>query len=158
MIVLGPRGTLYYAFSDSLWIRIFDADGEEVGGFAAPRERRRVTREDIDRVVEREQGPDPDESRREVADMIRSTAPETWPAFAWFLVDDRGRVWASPAPGGEPSDPARWDVFQPDGRRVGIASMPVGFFPLAIRAGRVYGVTRDSQDVPTVVALDLVGE
>ena len=50
-----------------------------------------------------------------------------------------------------------WDVFDADGRFLGIVSMPQRFQPRLFLADRIYGVWRNELDVPFAVRLRVVG-
>ncbi len=74
--------------------------------------------------------------------------PETKPAYDRFLPDPTGALWvAEYAARGEP---ARWDVFDVQGRWMGPVAMPGGFRLLEIGADDVVGVVRDHLDVERV--------
>lgn len=49
-----------------------------------------------------------------------------------------------------------WDVFDADGRFLGVITMPPRFVPQVIRGNKVYGITRDELDVGYVVRLRVV--
>lgn len=49
-----------------------------------------------------------------------------------------------------------WDVFDSQGRFLGVVTMPSRFTPTVFRGDRVYGVWQDEQDVPYVVRLRVV--
>jgi hypothetical protein len=91
------------------------------------------------------------------------------------MTADDGRVWVrvaqaarlnstvklrtSPGGLGQPTDeegrprwiePAVYDVLEPTGRYVGRVRVPDGLMGLAIRADTVWGMLRDSSDVPQV--------
>ena len=71
--------------------------------------------------------------------------PETKPAYDGFLPDPTGALWVGEyAARGEP---ARWDVFDAEGRWMGPVPMPAGFRLLEIGADEVVGVVRDDLDV-----------
>ena len=50
-----------------------------------------------------------------------------------------------------------WDVFDSDGRFMGVVTMPNRFAPRAFVGHRIYGVWRDELDVQYVVRLRIVG-
>jgi hypothetical protein len=50
-----------------------------------------------------------------------------------------------------------WDVFDADGRYLGVVSMPQRFSPRGLREDKVYGVWRDELDVQYVTRLRIVG-
>jgi hypothetical protein len=63
---------------------------------------------------------------------------------AWNPIEDQG------AP--------EWDVFDSQGRYLGIVTMPRRFAPRMFRGDKVYGVWRDELDVQYVVRLRIVGD
>jgi hypothetical protein len=108
-----------------------------------------VTREDRERAVEglawfTDQGGRIDAGR----------IPSTKPAFATLMVDDRGHLWVAP-PRGE-GEPGRvFDLFDPEGRYLGVLRTPVTINPLYTHfAGdHLYTVATDELDVPYVVRM-----
>jgi hypothetical protein len=50
-----------------------------------------------------------------------------------------------------------WDVFDRQGRFLGVLTMPSRFQPLRVVDDRVYGVQRDELDVQHVVRLRVTG-
>ena len=79
--------------------------------------------------------------------------PERKPVFDQLIVDDERRLWVRRSvPRGE--SPA-YDVFDAEGEYLARVRMPPDmhpYIPFVIRRGRLYGVVRDSLDVPYVVA------
>jgi len=51
-----------------------------------------------------------------------------------------------------------WDVFDSEGRYLGVVTMPRLFTPKLFRDGKIYGVWRDALDVQYVLRLRIVGE
>ncbi len=51
-----------------------------------------------------------------------------------------------------------WDVFDSEGRLLGVISMPPRFAPRIFRGDKIYGVWRDELDVQYVVRLRIVGD
>ncbi len=51
-----------------------------------------------------------------------------------------------------------WDVFDSEGRLLGVISMPSRFAPRIFRGDKIYGVWRDELDVQYVVRLRIVGD
>lgn len=102
---------------------------------------------------------------------------ETYPAFAELAVGPRGTLWVqhlrdfanltsteranirvdlrSLQRGGvdafEDAGAQFWDVFDPDGRFLGVVTMPTRFAPLLFAGNDVYGVWRDDLDVQHVL-------
>ncbi|HKS07665.1 MAG TPA: 6-bladed beta-propeller [Gemmatimonadaceae bacterium] len=99
--------------------------------------------------------------------------PDTKPAYGSFLIGAEGRIWVQLSVESEkytPDAPAtaqpnplpvvpyrsrelRWDIYEPDGKFVGRVAVARGFTPYAARGDAIWGVTRDADDVPTVVKL-----
>jgi hypothetical protein len=50
-----------------------------------------------------------------------------------------------------------WDVFDSNGRYLGVVSMPARFQPRMIRDDKIYGVWRDELDVQYVARMRIVG-
>ena len=51
-----------------------------------------------------------------------------------------------------------WDVFDAQGRFLGVVNMPPGFTPRVFRGDRIYGIWRDELDVQYVLRLRIVGD
>jgi hypothetical protein len=51
-----------------------------------------------------------------------------------------------------------WDVFDAQGRFLGVVQMPQGFTPRLFRGDKIYGVWRDELDVQYVLRLRIVGD
>lgn len=91
---------------------------------------------------------------------------ENYPAFLNLLVASDGSVWlqqiqtaedlmASGAESFNPQDLGshRWDIFDAEGRYLGVLEFPVGFTPLRLLPGQVYGTWNDDLGVPYVKRL-----
>lgn len=137
------NGHIYYGPGDSLSIEVYDLEGQRDRAFSSPYTPPRVTGEDIEHAV-KEQSADELLSR-----ALRAEAPERWPAYHNFVVDDAGQIWVGlTSPNGEP---IRWAVFSRTGERLCSVTFPETVGPEVIRDNRVYGVARDTLDVPSVV-------
>ncbi|UCG88928.1 MAG: 6-bladed beta-propeller [Gemmatimonadota bacterium] len=96
---------------------------------------------------------------------------EFFPAFSAVLGGPRGSIWVQHVqPASELSEEEledynfieesgapMWDVFDAEGRYLGVVTMPPKFAPRLIRANRIYGVWRDELDVQYVVRLRIIG-
>ncbi len=51
----------------------------------------------------------------------------------------------------------RWDVFDHDGRYLGVTELPAGFRLAAVHGSALYGIETDSLDIPSVIRLVRVG-
>jgi hypothetical protein len=50
----------------------------------------------------------------------------------------------------------QWDVFDREGRYLGVVEMPLNFQPVQFSGNKVYGIQRDELDVQYVVVLNVV--
>lgn len=84
--------------------------------------------------------------------MVYATAetPEFLPAHGALLVDDGAHLWVREYDASGRRDPARWYVFDPEGRFLGVVVMPTGFRPNQIVGGRVVGLWSDEDGVEFV--------
>lgn len=97
---------------------------------------------------------------------------DVFPAFASLTAGPAGTVWVQHIqPASELSEEEfaafnpiedtgapEWDVFDSQGRFLGVVTMPRRFSPRLFRDDRIYGVWRDELDVQYVVRLRIVGE
>lgn len=104
------------------------------------------------------------------ANRAQVSFAEFLPAFAALAVGPGGSLWVQPVQA--PSDlsdaqieaynfiedygAADWDVFDAEGRYLGVVAMPPRFQPRLFVEDRIFGVSRDALDVPTVVRLRVV--
>jgi hypothetical protein len=91
-----------------------------------------------------------------------------WPVMAQILAGPNGTVWAQRirtsddvSAGGEEFNPQdlgsdEWDIFDAEGRYLGVLTMPAKFAPLRIDGDALWGVQRDEFDVNSVVRYRLV--
>lgn len=93
-----------------------------------------------------------------------------YPAFITFMEGPEGSLWVQQirsarqvaAAGGtfSPEDDLGapdWDVFDRDGRFLGVVTLPPRFQPGVVRENRIYGVQKDELDVQYVVAVEVRG-
>ena len=87
---------------------------------------------------------------------------EHYPAFAQLLLGPSGTLWVQRIQtAGQVEDPAEfdpqdlgsadWDVFDAEGRYLGMVTMPTRFQPVRLVGDVLYGVERDEFDVQSVV-------
>ena len=69
----------------------------------------------------------------------------TVPAFSAMLVDDEERLWVRRYAAGDSTD-GWWDVFAPDGARLGVVPMPHDWRLLGSNERHVLVLTRDAMD------------
>jgi hypothetical protein len=51
-----------------------------------------------------------------------------------------------------------WEVFDSEGRFLGVVAMPSRFDPMVFRGGKIYGTWRDELDVSYAVRFGIVGD
>jgi hypothetical protein len=49
-----------------------------------------------------------------------------------------------------------WEVFDAEGRFLGVATMPHRFQPMRFEGDKIYGIQRDELDVQYIVVLNVV--
>jgi hypothetical protein len=93
-----------------------------------------------------------------------------FPAFSVIHIGHRGSLWVQrvQSPGqlseermerynfAEDFGAPEWDVFDDQGRYLGVVAMPVRFQPRLFRDDKIYGVQRDELDVQYVVRFRVV--
>ncbi len=105
--------------------------------------------------------------------LLRNTLhfAEFFPAFSAIQTGPAGTIWVQhvQSPADLPDEELEafnpledtgapnWDVFDSDGRYLGVVSMPPRFTPHAFRGNEIYGVWRDELDVHYVMRLRVVG-
>jgi hypothetical protein len=93
-----------------------------------------------------------------------------YPAFMTLMEGPQGSIWVQQirsarqiAANGGTFSPENdigapeWDVFDRDGRFMGVVTLPPRFQPRVVRGNRIYGVQRDELDVQYVVAVEVDG-
>jgi hypothetical protein len=97
---------------------------------------------------------------------------DAFPAFSFILSGPSSTIWVQHVqPASELSEEELetfdllqdtgapdWDVFDAEGRFLGVVSMPQRFAPRLIRDDFIYGVWRDELDVQYVIRLKIVGD
>lgn len=167
--------TVLFGVNDEYRIGYYDRTGSLTRIVAFPAERSPITERDIraffaylDRAW-LDAGVPPS---RLPANHRRVHFAEFLPAFSVFHIGFRGSLWVQPVqPPGLLSDEeielynfvedfggGDWDVFDRDGRFVGIVSMPRRFSPRTFMGDKIYGVWRDDLDVQYVLRLRIMEE
>lgn len=138
---LAPDGTLVYGTDGALRFDRFDLAGTRIGGFDAPFQPLPFTRADLERELA--------QSSDFFEETIRSGAPEHWPSYADFQVDDRGRLFVTM--GGTPTRAREVRIFEPLGRETGRFTIPPNTRIHRVIGARIYAVTLDEYEVPVIV-------
>ena len=140
--VLG-EDRIAYANSGALDVTVLDFEGTTVRAFSHPTTPIPVTSTELRAEIE--------EMSEPMADLLRSGAPYTWPALVGLVTDDEERIWVGiRGPGG--SSDWEWAVFAPDGTHVGSILLPAGHLLQVVRDDRLYAVSHDELDVPSIQA------
>ena len=150
---LTRRGTFLALVTDEY--RLFDVapNGDTLRTVTRPFQPLRVTDADLDWVREElkwftDQGGRIDWSK----------IPDTKPPVTDFFEDDAGHVWVELEDGPRPAR-SRFDVFDPEGRYLGVVEAPfrLQMMPSPIvRGDTLYGITTDELDVPYLVVARVV--
>ena len=111
------------------------------------------------------------EAVREARDYFHFA--DRFPAFRTVVSGPAGTIWVRQVlPPSEMSEAEvnslnyprgewaarEWDVFDPDGRFLGVVTMPQLFSPKLFRDDKIYGIWRDEFEVQYVVRLRSVGD
>jgi hypothetical protein len=171
--VVGEDG-VSFAINDAFRISVYDAAGTLTRIVSLPVERQPVTQGDIDffiETVERlatEQG-----AQQQQIELLLSTFnfADNFPAFLQMMPGPEGTLWVQrvqpptllPADERETWNPqldmgsTEWDVFDAEGRYLGVVDMPHRFQPVTFRDDLVYGIWRDEFDVQYVRVMKILG-
>ncbi len=107
--------------------------------------------------------------------LSRWSFHEYFPAFQTLLAGPAGTIWVQrvqppsqmseaelstldPYWNEDEASAPDWDVFDSEGRYLGVVTMPRLFTPKIFRDDKIYGIWRDELDVQYVVRLRVVGE
>lgn len=167
-------GSLAFAMSDVYRISVYGLDGTLNRVITVPIERKPVGEEDIEIIEEmlgkvfEQQGVPP-----QFVDQIMQNVSfeDHFPAFTQMRSGPENELWIQRA--GVPSemtaeerenwnpmlDPGvtdEWDVFDAEGRLVGMVRIPDRFTPFSLKGDRLYGVWRDDLEVQYVRVYQLV--
>jgi hypothetical protein len=136
-----------------------------------PFDRRPVSDMEREAIRERFYAGAPPSAPREVLDRMWSgtNIADFFPAFQDLAVGTKGSLWVQHVQTvselGEEEDfdlddmgAPEWDVFDSEGRFLGVVAMPHRFKPMVFRGDKIYGVWRDEFDVQYVVRLRIVGD
>jgi hypothetical protein len=171
--MLGDEG-ICMAVNDVFRLSVYDMEGGLSRVISMPRERQPVTEADVDffmDTVDRlldEQGVPPEQKQ-----IVMSTFnfADFFPAFLQFFPGPGGSLWVQRVQVPTEMTPeeqevwnplldlgaAQWDVFDEEGRYLGVVQMPHRFSPSVFDDDLIYGVWRDEFDVQYVKVLRITG-
>lgn len=165
---LGTGGELAFGLSAEYRIEVRDGEGNLLHVVTKPHTPRPVTEGDRETILDglrelmEEQG-----VPAAAMDQVISSQDfaDSYPAFALLLMGPDGTLWVQRMRTGEELGgagfdfqdlgSAEWEVFDADGRYLGVVTMPARVQPLLIHDAAVYGIARDDLDVQTVVRLGI---
>lgn len=166
---LATDGRIIFGMNSEYRLNVLDASGQLQRIITFPYERRPVTEADQAAFREAIQeawqnaGVPPAAMDQLLAGL---SFAETYPAFANLIGGPDGTVWVQhvrtaeevAAAGGEfdaqDVGASDFDVFDPEGRFLGVLGLPDRFQPWRIIGNRIYGVWRDDLDVQHVMVLE----
>ncbi len=167
-------GGIVLGVNNAYTFRVFGADGQLSRIVRMPFEQQAVTEEDRTLFVETlerlwGQAGVPAEGISMLKQGI--SFEDKFPAYAQALAGPAGSLWVQRIK--RPSDltpeekaafnplqnigSADWDVFDAEGRYLGVVTLPVHFQPIGFEADRIFGVWRDDLDVQYVMVLRVLG-
>jgi len=166
---------LLYGVNDTYRIGVYSSDGSLERVVTMPSEPKPVTDTDRDAVMGYlEQtwldAGVPAQTLPQLKSIVHFA--ETFPAFSFISSGPVGTIWVQHVqPASELTEEelesydllqdagARdWDVFDAEGKFLGVVSMPPRFAPRVFINDRIYGVWRDELDVQHMVRLRIVGD
>jgi hypothetical protein len=173
---LSDEMQLFFGVTNEYRISVFDPEGNLQRVVSKPAEPTPVTERDQEMiwdVIEQQiRSLVPPAAFTEVMAQQRQALSfaDFFPAFVSMSIGPNGSIWVQhlrpPAEVTEEEletyDMAQdigsrdWDVFDPEGRYLGVVTMPPRFAPRLILEGKIYGVWRDELDVQYVLRLRIV--
>jgi hypothetical protein len=174
MWTLARDGGLVLGVNNVMSFRVFGPDGELRRIVRMPVEPKTVTEEDESIFVETlerlwNQAGVPPEAIAQLKQGV--SFEDRFPAYVQVLAGPAGSLWVQriirptdlSAEEKEDFNPLQnlgspeWDVFDGEGRYLGVVEMPFHFQPTAFAGDEVYGVWRDDLDVQYAMVLRIVG-
>jgi len=168
--LLGDR--VLYGVNDQYRIGVYAIGGQLERIIEKPFERASVTEEDKqaykDLIAEAAAGQGaPPQAVQQFLSTLRFE--EYYPAYAQVLGGMDGSIWVQGVLSPSSLSPEEregfnpqydlasrdWDVFDAEGRYLGVVRMPLRFQPVKFVGSTIYGIRRDELDVQYVVALEL---
>jgi hypothetical protein len=166
----------FFGITNQYRISVFDPEGTLQRIVTKQAEPAPVTERDEEmmwQVIEQQvRAAVPPESFMEFMQQTRQRVgfADFFPAFVSMSIGPNGSIWVQHLrpPAEVPEEELEtydmtqdigsrdWDVFDPDGRYLGVVTMPPRFTPRIILGGKIYGVWRDDLDVQSVMRLRIV--
>ncbi|MBW3555273.1 MAG: 6-bladed beta-propeller [Gemmatimonadetes bacterium] len=162
MWAVGPQGHLVYGNNSVYRLEIFGPGGELERVISKDRERNPITetdQEEFRRAIREawEQAGMPPQAMDMMGQALRFA--EYYPAYANLFGGPAGSVWVQSVQSPEDVRESgatfdlqdiggpEWEIFDAEGRLLGVVRMPPRFTPLLFRDDHIYGVLRDDLDI-----------
>ena len=159
---LGPEGRLVFGNNSVYRLEVYDPEGELRTVIRKQRDQRPITesdQEDFRREIQEawQAAGMPPQAMEMMSQAIHFA--EYYPAYANIFAGPDGTVWVQGIQSPEAVRTAggafdlqdlggpEWEVFNDEGRLMGVVRMPARFSPLLFQGEHVYGVLRDDLDV-----------
>jgi len=168
---LAPNGTIYTAMNDRFQILVSDPDGTLIRIIRKDVERKPVEEADRNAILRamREQMAQVGASPAQIEQIIQGIGfADFYPAFGQMFVGPGGDLWVQRirsaremAAGAEEAvefdaqniGSPEWEIYDQEGRYLGVVTLPERFAPLKTLGDDLYGVWRDELDVNYVVRI-----
>ena len=146
LVRLFGANRIAHANSRVLDVTVLDFDGATAHAFSYPTTPIPVTAAELRAASE--------DLNEPMADVLRSGAPYIWPPLVGLVTDDEERIWAGIR---APRESAVWEwaAFAPDGTHAGSILLPAEHLLQDVRDGRLYVLSHDELDVPSIQAYRL---
>lgn len=135
------REGLFYGLNDAVTFEFRDFGGGLLHEFGYAYKNARVTEDDLDSLIS-------DVEQERMHPVIRSSAPDAWPAWNTILATDRGDLLVGLIT--ESGEPSEWARFDPEGKYIGSFLLPESVTLYDAAGDTVYGVHRGPLDIPDV--------
>jgi len=132
-LTVSESGRIFTAVSDQFFIRELNYDGETVGGFYYPYERRLVNRREVFSDIH----------EREKNIVENMPVPDYWPVLEGLIADDENRLWIATVTDEEA--PQKWYVMESTGEFVGTFSWPRESTLRLVKNRFLYAVENNSE-------------
>lgn len=170
---LAPDGSIYYALNDQFRILVNDPQGNLVRIINKGVERKLVEERDKEAIrrLLREQWTQFGVPPAQLEQLMQGIGfAEYFPAFGQLFIGPEETLWVQKirsardmAAGAEEEvefDPQdigspEWEVFDSEGRFLGVVTMPDRFRPVNVEGENIYGIWRDELDVQYVMRLQV---
>ena len=168
---LGQHDRLYFGNNSEYRIEVFETDGQLERVIQRPFERRPVTEGDQNRLrsiiqeLWERQGVPP-QAMTQMSQVLRFA--DFYPAYANMMGGPDGTLWVQGIQTPETVEEqggsfniqdigsADWEVYDDQGRLLGVVRMPPRFTPFFFHEDRIYGLLMDDLDVQYAARLTLV--